>query len=495
MSLHAEQVIAIFEQIDRIPRCSKNEARVGAWLLEWAEEHGFAAERDETGNVLIRVPAAPEQTDAPTLVLQGHMDMVCEKTPDSSHNFETDPIPVITDGEWLHAEDTTLGADNGIAVALALALAESDVPHPPLEILVTVEEETGLTGAQKLGENWLTGRQLLNIDSEDEGIFTVGCAGGRDTTFSLKIEQEDLSSELVVGELVISGLQGGHSGVDIHLGRANANVLLVRALRALRGEIPEEARGQFGELLSPSEVRLASLRGGNAHNAIPRDAAAVIAFPAASEVRTRSAIESIGEVFRAEYGSLEPALQLSLRSASTPAHIMTPDSEQRLLDFLAAMPHGVIRMSSDVPGLVETSTNFATVRMNNDSVQVKTSQRSSYRSRLGEIAGRLESLARLAGASVSSESSYPPWEPHMESELLGRAVEAYKDALGKEPVVEVIHAGLECGVIGAKYPEMQMISFGPTIQNPHSPDERMNIPSLEKTCRFVEALFASYLAG
>lgn len=481
MALETKQVVTLFEEINRIPRCSRNEERIRAWLLEWAAGHGLDAETDAAGNVLIRVPASPGFEDAPTIVMQGHMDMVCEKTPDSAHNFETDPIPVVAEGDWLRAHETTLGADNGIAIALALAVAVGDAPHPALEILITSDEETGLTGAQNLAAGWLRGTHLLNLDSEDEGVFTVGCAGGRDTIITVPVDLEPVPGELVTRELAVSGLQGGHSGVDIHLGRANANRLLVRALAELRSRLADHGG-----------VRLASLRGGNAHNAIPRDAAAVIAYPEAAGARVQEAVSQLLEVFRAEYGSLEPGVGITLRTGTRPSDLFAEASTTRLLDALIAMPHGVVRMSSEVPGLVETSTNFATVRTNNDSVVIKTSQRSSYRSRLAEIAGRIEALARLAGAQAKNESSYPPWEPRMESELLGRAVEAYRETFSTEPVVEVIHAGLECGVIGSKYPEMEMISLGPTIQNPHSPDERLNVPSLGKVCRLIEALLASY---
>ena len=477
MPITSDQVLELFERIDRIPRCSGRTQQIATWLLEWADVHGLHAEQDEARNLLIRVPASEGFEHAPTVVLQGHMDMVCEKTPDSTHNFETDPIPLVYDGEWLHAQDTTLGADNGIAIAIALAVAASDAAHPPLEILVTVDEETGLTGASNLRERWLSGTKLLNLDSEDEGIFTVGCAGGRDSIFTLQLDQEPMPEGLAVRELTVAGLQGGHSGVDIHLGRANANVLLVRALRESRDAAP---------------VRLVSLRGGSAHNAIPRDASAVIAFDPADRQLVEETVTATQATLATEFATLEPSLQLSLRSAATPSDAIVEPSAQTLLDFLAAMPHGVLRMSADVPGLVETSTNFATIRMKNDTVEVKTSQRSSYRSRLDEVVGQLESLARLAGATVRNESSYPPWEPHMESELLGRAVESYENAFGSTPTVEVIHAGLECGVIGAKYPGMEMVSFGPTVQNAHSPDERLHLPSLEKTCTFVEALLSSY---
>ncbi|HKJ85791.1 MAG TPA: aminoacyl-histidine dipeptidase [Spirochaetia bacterium] len=482
MPIRAQQVLTLFEQINRIPRCSKNEQAIAAWLRKWADDRSFANEQDEIGNVLIRVPATTGLEDAPVIALQGHMDMVCEKTSESTHNFETDPITIVADGEWIHAEDTTLGADNGIALAIALAFAEGDAPHPELEILITVDEETGLTGAKNLQPGWLTSRVLLNIDSEDEGVFTVGCAGGRDTIITLRTEQEALPENLEVCEVAVSGLQGGHSGVDIHLGRANANVLLVRTLLALGSRLD-------------ATVRLAGLRGGNAHNAIPREASAVIGFPSEARARVEAEVAAELDTFRSEYGALEPGLAVTLRSATDPSDVFTESSAGQILDLLAGLPHGVVRMSSEVPGLVETSTNLATVRAHNDAVEIKTSQRSSYTSRLAEIANRMEAIARLAGAEVKNESSYPPWEPHMESELLGRAVESYRGAFGKDPVVEVIHAGLECGVIGSKYPEMQMISFGPTIQNAHSPDERLFVPSLDRICVFMETLFGSYLEG
>lgn len=485
MALETKQVIELFEQINRIPRCSHDEERIRAWLLEWAQDHGLASEHDEAGNVLIRVPASGGYESAPTVVLQGHMDMVCEKTPDSTHNFTTDPIPVVAEGDWLRAHETTLGADNGIAIALALAVAEGDISHPPLEILITSDEETGLTGAQNLRSGWLRGTHLLNLDSEDEGVFTVGCAGGRDTIVTMPMDLESVPEALTTRELAVSGLQGGHSGVDIHLGRANANRLLVRALVELRARLADDG----------TAVRLATIRGGNAHNAIPRDAAAVIAFPESATARVDAIVGELLETFRAEYGSLEPSIGLTIRTGTRPSDLFAEASTARLLDALIAMPHGVVRMSSEVPGLVETSTNFATIRTNNDAVVVKTSQRSSYRSRLAEIAGRIEALARLAGAQAQNESSYPPWEPRMESELLGRVVESYRETFSTEPVVEVIHAGLECGVIGSKYPEMEMISLGPTIQNPHSPDERLNVPSLGKVCRLIEALMRSYVVA
>ena len=474
-------VLELFEQINRIPRCSGNEQQFADWLLRWAADHGMPSEQDEAGNVLIRVPATAGMERATGVILQGHMDMVCEKTPESTHNFQFDPIPPIVDGEWMHADETTLGADNGIAIAIALAVVESGDPHPPLEILVTVDEESGLTGAQKLAAGWLTGTHLLNIDSEDEGVFTVGCAGGRDTVLALKVDREPLPHVYHTREIAVTGLRGGHSGVDIHRGRANANRLLARTLTTLRGGSAERAA-----------VHLVTIRGGNAHNAIPRDAAAIIAGPPESIDRLDCEIERIERVFAAEYGEIEPGLQVAVHTAARPADMIAEPSAHRLLDLIMSLPHGVVRMSSEVPNLVETSTNLATVRLSNDELRIKTSQRSSFASRLAEIAGQVEAAGRLAGATVTSGSSYPPWEPHMESELLGRAAEAYQAAHGVEPVVEVVHAGLECGVIGSKYPGMQMLSFGPTIQNAHTPAERLHLPSLSRVCAFIDELLASY---
>ena len=476
-----QQVLALFEQISRIPRCSRNEQQLAQWVRTWADSQGLSSECDEAGNILIRVPASAGFEHAPIVVLQAHMDMVCEKTPESTHNFDTDPVVPIVDGDWLHADDTTLGADNGIAIALALAIAGGDAPHPELEILLTVDEETGLNGAQKIRTDWLRGAHLLNIDSEDEGVFTVGCAGGCDTILALRVDREPLPHFFVTREISVSGLHGGHSGVDIHRGRANANALLTRALRGLRG------KGDANQT-----VRLVTIGGGNAHNAIPRDASAIIAGPPQVMERLGGEVSRIEAKFRAEYGPGEPGLQISIRTAARPSDMLTEPTAHRLLDLIMALPHGVIRMSSEVPGLVETSTNLATVRVKNDEARIKTSQRSSYASRLREIAGKIEAIGRLAGATVTSESSYPPWEPQVESELLGRAIEAFQTVHVKEPAVEIVHAGLECGVIGAKYPAMEMISFGPTIQNPHSPEERLNLPSLDRICVFTDALLASY---
>ncbi len=479
---NVERVLELFTELNTIPRCSKNEERVASWLLEWAENRGFATRRDTVGNVLISVPGAGSGADQPPVVIQGHMDMVCEKSSESSHSFQTDAIPVITDGDWIHAQDTTLGADNGIAVALALAAAESDLSRPPLEILITVDEETGLTGAQGVQPEWLSGRQLLNIDSEDEGVFTVGCAGGQNTFLTLPVAFQDAGRERVARVVVVSGLKGGHSGVEIHLQRANANVLLTRFLQAI--QVARVADG------SPA-FRLASFSGGSAHNAIPRDARAVLTLADAEVPWLAEFVTQFQRTLQSEYAGVEPNLKLSLQELPTPDSVMSDESATRLLDLLAALPDGVERMSSSVEGLVETSTNLATVTMK-DGVEIGTSQRSSFSSRLAEIAGRIEAAGRLAGAGIRVTSRYQAWEPDMESSLLERCRQVYTEQFSTEPVVEVIHAGLECGVIGAKYPGMEMISFGPTIRGAHSPEERLQLSSLQRIWTFLTGLLASY---
>lgn len=477
-----ERILEIFTQINEVPRCSRNEERIGAWLMNWASDHQLEAEQDQVKNVLIRVPASEGYEQAPTVVIQGHMDMVCEKTPDSTHHFGKDPIPVIRDGDWIRAKETTLGADNGIAIALALAVVEEGIPHPALEIIITVDEETGLTGAQELRAGWLTGTQLLNLDSEDDGIFTVGCAGGQTTYLTLPVAYEQTNGGSNGMKVTVSGLRGGHSGVDIHEQRANANVLLTRFLQAVDVALAREGKPYFS---------LASITGGSAHNAIPRDAEATLVLAAEHKTQLEEFVADFEKTLQAEHSSVEPGLALTVSECDTPTEVINDESARRLLDLLSAVPHGVLRMSADVEGLVETSTNIATIK-NKNGIEIGTSQRSSFASRLAEAAGRVTAAARLAGASVRVDSSYPAWEPDMESSLLARAKNVYNEQFGDDPVIEVIHAGLECGVIGAKYPGMEMISFGPTIKGAHSPEERLQVSTLSRAWQLLAALLASY---
>lgn len=473
-------IIDIFEAISAIPRCSKNEAKLAAWLMAWAREHGYPFRSDAAGNLVIQVPASPGMDGRPTVILQGHMDMVCEKTPESAHDFECDPIRVVRDGDWIHADGTTLGADNGIALAMALVLAQDHaVRHPPLELLFTVDEESGLIGAHKLDASLITGRILINIDSEDEGVFTIGCAGGEETLVRLPLVHEDWPAGCDYGRVVVGGLRGGHSGVDIHQPRANANRLLGRLLLKL------QERG---------DVRLVSLAGGSAHNAIPRDASAGVAFPSAQAAAVRDAVKWCEQVFRKEHADTEPNLFVHCEALedALPGAVLGSESALQAVRLLNALPHGVHGMSTRVAGLVETSCNLAIVRIEQDALEIISSQRSSAMSRLDEMTERVTAVAALAGASATRMNHHPAWAPNMQAALLKRCREVYGALYDKEPVVEVIHAGLECGLIGDKVPGMEMISIGPNLRHPHSPDEKLNVPSVGRVYQFLTALLASF---
>jgi len=475
------RILDVFEQISAIPRRSKHEEQICDWLVSWAEAHGFATRRDDVNNLVIRVPATPGYEGAPTLVLQGHMDMVCEKTPDSDHDFTKDPIRLVHDGEWLKADRTTLGADNGIALAMALVVAtDQDIVHPPLELLFTVDEETGLTGANAIQPGFLEGKILLNLDSEDEGYLTVGCAGGLDTMLHLKLDVEPIPAGSALYEVKAGGMSGGHSGVDIHLYRANAIRVLARALHQLQSAV---------------DARIVDLKGGSAHNAIPRDALAVVAIPADDGTDAARVLADANAVFRSEFANTDPNLEVGLAAHEGAAEqALTPRATQKALDFIMTIPHGVAAMSTDIEGLVETSNNEATVALEDGRLSVQSSQRSSVMSRLKAHTKRIEGIARLAGGTWESGNGYPAWQPNMASELLERCASIYRDMYGREPVVEAIHAGLECGIIGSKYDGMDMISFGPTIKNPHSPDEKLHVPSVALVWDYLVAILKSYAA-
>jgi dipeptidase D len=473
-------IIETFEAISAIPRCSKNEAKLAAWLMDWAREHGYPFRSDAAGNLVIRVPASPGMDDKPTVILQGHMDMVCEKTPESAHDFERDPIRVVRDGDWIHADGTTLGADNGIALAMALVLVEDDtVCHPPLELLFTVDEESGLIGAHNLDASLITGRILINIDSEDEGVFTIGCAGGEETLVRLPLAYEDRPAGWDYGRVVVGGLRGGHSGVDIHKPRANANRLLGRLLLQLQGL---------------DDVCLVSLSGGSAHNAIPRDASARVVFPPEQAAAVRDAVKGCEHIFLEEHADTEPNLFVHFEAMedTLPDRVLRPESAVQAVRLLNALPHGVHGMSTRVAGLVETSCNLAIARIEKDTLDIISSQRSSAMSRLDEMTERVTAVAGLAGASAARMNHHPAWAPDMQAALLKRCREVYGALYDKDPVVEVIHAGLECGLIGDKVPGMEMISIGPNLCHPHSPDEKLNVPSVGRVYQFLAALLASY---
>ncbi|NOY28353.1 MAG: aminoacyl-histidine dipeptidase [Oligoflexia bacterium] len=476
-----ETILARFAEVSAHPRRSKHEARLRRWLQAWAQQHGFSSRTDATGNLVIAVPASPGAETAPTVVIQGHMDMVCEKVQGSAHDFSQDPILPVRDGDWLTAPDTSLGADNGIAIAMAMVLATSDVAHPPLELLFTIDEETSMTGAIGLDPALITGRTLVNIDSEDEGVLTVGCAGGVETQLRVPLETECAPAGMVAARLVATGMTGGHSGVDIHHQRANAIRVLVRALDLLVAEQPA--------------LRLVDLRGGTAHNAIPRHAQADLLLPAGALSALADRLAAFETAARAEFSHSDPGLALRLESLEgSDTRPWSPESTRRALDLLLTMPHGVAAMSADVDGLVETSNNEAQVSREGDDLVVLSSQRSNVPSRLVALTRRIESLGRLAGAAPHTGDGYPPWPPDMDSPLLARCRRIYKARFGKEPVVEIIHAGLECGLIGDRIPDMDMISLGPTIRSPHSPDERLLIPTVGMVWDFLVAIMAELAA-
>lgn len=471
-------VLDRFGALSAVPRGSGHEAGARAHLEAWAQARGFAHRRDGAGNLVVQVPAPSDLLGVSPVVLQGHLDMVCEKRQGSRHDFSRDPIALVRDGDWLRARDTTLGADNGIGVALAMALAEDrSLRRPALELLFTVEEETGLRGAASLDPALLAGRSLVNLDSEADGVLTVGCAGGADAVIDLRMAREPAPSGGVWQSLTVGGATGGHSGVDIHHGRANANLLLARALEAVLGD---------------GKLRISSVEGGSARNAIPRDAAAMLWVPQAEiEAFTKSVQESAASI-RDRYASTDPALGLEARRADRAPQVFAARDSQTLIRLLLALPNGVAGCSRDFPGTVETSNNIGVVRTTPEGVQIVSSQRSSSAPALRELTGRLESVAALAGATAHGDPGYPPWQPAMGSPLLGRARKAWRARHTTGPEVRIIHAGLECAVIGARCPGMDMISVGPTIEGAHSPDERLYVPSLQGVWDLLAELLESF---
>lgn len=473
-----QDILKIFEQISQVPRQSKHEEAISAWLLNWAEERDIKVWRDDVLNVYMSIPASEGYENKPVVTLQGHMDMVCEKTPDSPHDFQKDPIEFVYKGDWLYANKTTLGADNGIALAYAMAIAESDLPHPELELLFTVDEETGLTGALALKENSLKGKILINIDSEDEGVFTIGCCGGVDTKAWFDLEYEDVKFDTY--KLTLGGGFGGHSGGDIVKHRVNANTMLVRTL---------------WELKEKADMQLISITGGTAHNAIPRDSEAIVAIAKDDLKKAEEIVAAMAATFQNEYKGFEEGLFGKLEAAVTKDKAIKSELAERILRFLIAFPNGPKLLDPSVyqggPLLAETSNNFAVIRTENDKLRVLSSQRSQVMSSRNMLTQKIEMLAHLAGAHYESGNGYSSWQPNWDSKLLAATKNVYKKLFDKEAEVNVIHGGLECGVIGGKNEGMDMISLGPTIENPHSPDERMYIPSIKKVWDLLTELLIS----
>ncbi len=459
-------VFHYFDEVCQVPRPSKKEEKIRAYLLDFAKKHNLEAKTDEAGNVLIKKAASAGMENLKTVILQSHIDMVCEKNKDTEHNFETDPIQTYIDGEWLRAKGTTLGADNGIGVATELAvLASDDIKHGPIECLFTVDEETGLTGAFALKEGFMNGDILLNLDSEDDGELFIGCAGGANTTAIYPFPKEKAPQGWFFFRVSVKGLTGGHSGDDISKNRANANKLLNRFL--------VQTMQKYG-------MRLADIEGGNLHNAIPREAHALCAVPMEYKEAVRVDLNIFISEIENEYSATEPNLSMDLESEAPVEYVMEQKAMERFLLSIYAVHHGVYAMSQDIPGLVETSSNLASIKVCDGTIKVVTSQRSSILSSRKDMSQMVSAAFILGGATVTTGEGYPGWKPNPSSEILKIAVESYKKLFGVEPKVKAIHAGLECGLFLQKYPSLDMVSFGPTLRGVHSPDERMLIPTVEK---------------
>ena len=475
-----------FYSITRCPRPSKHEEIIRKFLLDWAKQHKIEAFTDETGNVIMRVPATPGYEKLKTVVLQGHMDMVPQKNADVAHDFLKDPIETWVDGEWLRAKGTTLGADNGLGVALAMAVAESpDVKHGPIEILVTYDEETGMTGAQALKSGVLKGDILINLDSETEGELYVGCAGGLDATASARYARKREPRRALCYSLAVKGCQGGHSGMDIILCRANANRLIARVL------LP---------LLERCGVKLIDLEGGTLRNAIPREAFATVYVAKDKLAAAQRAVKRVAKALKAEYAATDPKLEVVFEPYKpAPGEVCDPQDckyveEEAAIRFVRAIlacPDGVERMSDAMPGMVETSNNLAMVQIYRGKFFVKCLMRSSVDSAKMALASRMESVFKLAGCSIRFTGGYSGWAPNASSEILAVMKKVYKDMFGKEPQVMAIHAGLECGILSGAYPHWDMVSMGPTLLSPHSPDERAYIPSVQKVWDFLQKVLVN----
>jgi len=462
-----------FDRILSIPRPSKKEQAAAAYVREVAERRGLEVRGDDYGNLVVAVPASPGKEDAPIVVLQSHLDMVCEKNSDVTFDFEKDAIVPRREEDWLYATGTTLGSDNGIGVAAMLALADADdIVHGPLELLFTVEEEIGLNGAGELRSDLVHGRTLLNLDTEEEGALYVGCAGGAGTELRIPLDKVFGAEGRTALAVSVSGLKGGHSGVDIHLQRGNSISILARAL---------------DRLLPAFGFEMVSIEGGNLTNAIPREAKAVVRIAADDRAGFEAAMEKEVAAARAELATVDPGLALAIEPAEAPAESWSDATTTTVLSLLAALPHGVVRMSDDIPGLVETSTNLARVRTEGETLSVSVSNRSSVDSALAGLQSRMAAFARLAGGESRVEEGYPGWKPNLDSRALQVTKAVHEKVLGNEPEVKAIHAGLECGILGERLPGSDMLSLGPQIEFPHSPDERVRISSVDRFWRLLRA--------
>lgn len=461
-----------FYEITRIPRPSKKEEKIIAYLLEFANKHNLEVKKDEAGNVLITKPATKGFENLPTVILQGHVDMVAEKNNDIIHDFENDPIETYVDGEWLKARGTTLGADNGMGVAAALTILASDtIEHGKLECLFTVDEETGLTGAYALGKDFLTGDILINLDTEEEGEIYIGCAGGKITTATFTYKPETAPANYFWFKVVVTGLAGGHSGSEIHKGLGNANKIINRYLWTLDRKY---------------NLALAEIDGGNLHNAIAREASAIAGIPYADKEKASVELNTLAPEIEAELKRIDPNVKITIESVEAPASVIDKETVSNLLNGIYACPHGVLGMSHEIPGLVETSTNLASVKMKEgNKILITTSQRSSTNSLKDDAGNIVNAVFTLSKAEVVHSAGYPGWTPNQDSRILAVAKESYKNLFGKDAEIMAIHAGLECGLFLEKYPHLDMISCGPTIRNAHSPEEQIEIATVGKWWDFL----------
>ena len=473
LDLAPQNVWKHFYSLTQIPRPSGHMERITEFLLNFGKGLGLESFVDEVGNVIIRKPATPGMEDRKGVILQAHMDMVPQKNNDTVHDFVNDPIQTWIDGEWVKAKGTTLGADNGMGVAAAMAVLEAnDLKHGPLEVLITKDEETGMYGAFGLKPGTVKGDILLNLDPEDEGELYIGCAGGLDITAELSYKEEEADKSMVARKITLKGLRGGHSGMEINQGRGNANKLLARVAH---------------DLLVEFDCRLASFAGGNMRNAIPREAHAVILFNPADIDDLPTYIKEYGEQLNQEYAPIESNIQLLLDEVELPAMVMPEEIQDNMIDMLLACQNGVMRMIPTVPDTVETSSNLAIVTLGEGKAEVRILARSSSDTMKDFLADSLTACFNMAGMKVTLSGGYSGWQPNVDSPILHAMTKSYEAQFGVAPKVKVIHAGLECGIIGANCPGLDMISFGPTLRSPHSPDERVLIPTVKKFYDFLVA--------
>lgn len=463
-NLEPKAVWDIFQQLCDIPRPSKKEQKAADWAKEFGEKLGLETIVDEIGNIIIKKPATAGMEDRKTVVLQGHLDMVPQANSGINHDFEKDPIQAYIDGEWVTAKDTTLGADNGIGVAAAMAvLQDKTIVHGPLEVLLTIDEETGMTGAENLKPGVLNADILINMDSEDEGELYIGCAGGIDTNAKFHYKEENTPSDVAAFRIDVKGLKGGHSGMDIPLGRGNSNKILNRILYKLNKTL---------------DIRLADIQSGSLRNAIPREGFAIVTVPNSQVGEFKTFIDELAPQIKAELNVTEPGLEIAYAETNMPAKVIDQKTHNNLIKAIYGFPNGVIRMSDAMEGLVETSTNLAVIKKQAGFIEIGSLQRSSVDSAKEDLANMIRCVLELAGAEVVHEGSYPGWNPNINSPILKTMQDVYNNKWGKVPEIKAIHAGLECGIIMENYPNLDTISFGPTIRYPHSPDEKVNIKTV-----------------